>query len=88
MTEFASGEQALTVSEIGCGNGLMGEAMLSSSIASRDFGVELFDAAAAEAEQGLTEVVCGDIESIESPCPEVESDLIIASEVLEHIIDP
>ena len=77
-----------TILEIGCGNGAMGEVALASSIASRYYGVELFEGAASEAEKRLTGVVCGDVESINLPWGDVEYDFIVASEVLEHLIDP
>ena len=78
----------LRILEIGCGDGTTGEAALSAGIASEYFGVELFESAAADAAGRLTKVICGDIESVDLPWSVPTFDVIIASEVLEHLADP
>ena len=80
--------RGLRIVEIGCGDGSTGRAAIERQIASEYFGVELFPEAGARAAGVLTEVVVGDIERAELPWPESSVDVVIASEVLEHLGDP
>ena len=51
-------------------------------------GIELFPAAADAAGEVLSEVLCGDIETIELPWQPAAFDALILSEVLEHLVEP
>ena len=74
--------------EIGCGTGATGALALSRGKAGRYVGVELFEAAAAQARRALSDVVGGDVEKIALPFEADSFDALILSEVLEHLVDP
>lgn len=74
--------------EIGCGNGNTGALALAKKKCATYVGVELFESAARNAKTKLSSVIVGDVESIELPFDEEYFDVLILSEVLEHLIDP
>lgn len=74
--------------EIGCAAGYTGALALASGKCGRYAAVEMDESAAEQARTRLTEVIVGDIESIELPWPEKSFDVLIMSEVLEHFADP
>lgn len=74
--------------EVGCGTGATGALALARSRAGRYVGIELFEAAAAEARTVLSDVVVGNVETIDLPWQPASFDAMILSEVLEHLIDP
>lgn len=76
------------VLELGCGAGGTGRAVLAAGKAGRYVGLELNDAAARIAEEALSEVVVGDVESLDLRRFEGRFDALIISEVLEHLTDP
>lgn len=76
------------VLEVGCGIGATGALALSRGRAGRYVGIELDEAAAAQARATLSEVVVGDVEHIDLPWQPAAFDVLIMSEVLEHLIDP
>lgn len=76
------------VLEIGCGAGATGALALSEGRCGRYVGVELFENAAAEARDVLSEVVTGNVETLELRWPSACFDAVILSEVLEHLVDP
>jgi 2-polyprenyl-3-methyl-5-hydroxy-6-metoxy-1,4-benzoquinol methylase len=78
----------LSILEIGCGDGSTGAAALQRGIAREYHGVELFPSAAMIARGVLTSVVEGDVERAELPRQGEPFDVVIASEVLEHLVDP
>lgn len=80
------GESA--VLELGCGEGGTGQAALAAGKAGRYVGIELNPAAAAVARGRLTEVIEGDVESLDMAALEGRFDALIISEVLEHLTDP
>ena len=83
--EHASG---LKILEIGCGDGSTGAEALRRGLAAEYCGVELFHDAAETASKQLSEVITGNIETCDLPWPEGHFDAVIASEVLEHLLDP
>lgn len=74
--------------EIGCGNGATGALALSEGRCARYVGVELFEQAAREAREVLSEVVTGNVETLQFDWQPTSFDALILSEVLEHLIEP
>lgn len=74
--------------EVGCGNGATGVLALSEGCCGRYVGVELFEGAAAEAREVLSEVVTGNVETLEFSWQPASFDAMIFSEVLEHLVEP
>lgn len=74
--------------EIGCGDGATGALALSQGRAGRYVGIELFPSAADAARQKLSEVVMGDVETLELDWQPATFDALIMSEVIEHLREP
>lgn len=74
--------------EIGCSNGNTGALALAMNKCGSYIGVELHETAALNAKGKISQVIIGDIEKIELPFEENSFDVLILSEVLEHLVDP
>ncbi|MBK9079263.1 MAG: class I SAM-dependent methyltransferase [Hyphomicrobium sp.] len=74
--------------EIGCGTGATGALALSEGCCGRYVGVELFEDAAEEARDVLSEVIVGNVETLQLDWQPATFDAIILSEVLEHLVEP
>lgn len=76
------------VLDVGCGAGLLGERLLTSGTATRVIGVEVHRSAAAAACERLSQVIVGDVSSptVVDELPEV--DVLVAADVLEHLVSP
>ena len=74
--------------EIGCSNGNTGALALSRNKCGCYVGVELYEVAALNANEKISQVIIGDIEKIELPFEDNAFDVLILSEVLEHLVDP
>jgi 2-polyprenyl-3-methyl-5-hydroxy-6-metoxy-1,4-benzoquinol methylase len=74
--------------ELGCARGGTGRLALQSGKCGRYVGIEMHPEAAEEARKHLTEVLVGDVERLEFPWPAQSFDVLILSEVLEHLVDP
>lgn len=77
-----------SILEIGCGSGATGALALAQGRCGRYVGVELFEAAANEARGVLSEVITGNVETLEFPWQPASFDVLILSEVLEHLVQP
>jgi len=76
------------VLEIGCGDGTTGALAIAAAKAATYVGIELDPNAAALARTRITDVLCGDIDALDLSGHCARYDALIASEVLEHLIDP
>ena len=74
--------------EIGCGEGGTGDLALKGRKCGEYCGVELLQGPASKAKERITQVVVGDVERIELPWERDSFDVLIMSEVLEHLVDP
>ena len=78
----------LAILEIGCGTGSTLALAKRQSKARLTVGVEFDQASAAMAREHLDMVVEGNVETVELPFSPAQFDVLIMSEVLEHLIDP
>ncbi len=76
------------VLEIGCGSGETGGLAMSGGYAGYYAGIELMPEPAAKAAGVLSEVVVGNVETLEFSWQPATFDALILSEVLEHLVDP
>lgn len=74
--------------EVGCGNGKTAAFAKSEGKCGWCTGVELCEGPAAEARKRLDEVFVGNVEQLELDLPAASFDILILSEVLEHLADP
>ncbi len=81
-------DSSASILEIGCGSGETGALALAEGCCGRYIGVELFESAAAQARQILTEVITGNVETMTFDWQPASFDAIILSEVLEHLVEP
>jgi len=81
-------DASAAILEIGCGTGATGALALKEGRCGRYIGVELFEAAADEARQVLSEVLTGNVENLRFDWQPASFDALILSEVLEHLIEP
>ncbi len=74
--------------EVGCGNGDTGAYALATQKCGWCAGVELWPDAAREASKRISEVLVGDVEQIALPWSPESFDVLVMSEVPEHLRDP
>jgi 2-polyprenyl-3-methyl-5-hydroxy-6-metoxy-1,4-benzoquinol methylase len=74
--------------EIGCGAGKTSAYALAQGKCGWCCGVELCEGPAAEARTALSQVIVGDVEEIRLELPSVSFDVLLMSEVLEHLRNP
>ena len=80
--------RAARILEIGCGYGETGAIALSQGKCGSYCGVELCESPAQRAQEKISEVVVGNVEQVILPWPAASFDVLILSEVLEHLVDP
>lgn len=76
------------VLEIGCGAGETGAVALAGGLCQEYSGVEIAHQAANVARTRLTEVLEGNVETLDLPWSDQHFDAVLMSEVLEHLVDP
>jgi 2-polyprenyl-3-methyl-5-hydroxy-6-metoxy-1,4-benzoquinol methylase len=76
-----------SIMDLGCASGVMGNKLLESGKAKEVYGVEIFEAAAAEASKTYKQVFTGDIETMDLDFKE-KFDYVICGDILEHLKDP
>lgn len=74
--------------EIGCGAGNTGAYARSLNKCGVYIGVEIHETSALKAKDKISQVIIGDIEKIPLPFEDNFFDVLILSEVLEHLVDP
>ncbi len=74
--------------EIGTGSGDTAAYALAEWKCGWCCGLELCEGPAAEARKKIQQVIVGDVERINLDLPEKSFDILILSEVLEHLVDP
>jgi SAM-dependent methyltransferase len=81
-------QRAASVLEIGCGGGGTLRWLRSVRTVEYAMGIELMADAARDAHGAFDDVVVGNIETDEIDLPAERFDLILALDVLEHLVDP
>lgn len=76
----------LNILDVGCATGYLGNAVKFGK--NYVCGIEISENAAKEAEKVLDKVIVGDVEEIKLPFPEHFFDVIICSDIIEHLFDP
>lgn len=74
--------------EVGCGNGDTAAYALATKKCGWSAGIELCEQPAIEARSRLNQVLIGDVEQMELPFSAENFDILIMSEVIEHLRDP
>lgn len=79
---------ALTILDVGCGTGRLGEMLKAMVPGRRVFGIEVIPDIAVKAELVLDRVVQGDVQTMGPPFPPSSIDCMIFADVLEHLPEP
>jgi SAM-dependent methyltransferase len=74
--------------EVGCGNGGTASQARAEGKCGWCCGIELCEAPAREAAKRLDQVLVGNVEQLEPDLPQASFDILILSEVLEHLVNP
>jgi glycosyltransferase involved in cell wall biosynthesis/GT2 family glycosyltransferase/predicted O-methyltransferase YrrM len=75
------------VLDVGCGQGLTG-GLLRAERGIEVVGIEIHSQVAETAQQHLSRVIVGDVETMELPFPDGYFDCLLMGDVLEHLVDP
>jgi 2-polyprenyl-3-methyl-5-hydroxy-6-metoxy-1,4-benzoquinol methylase len=88
LVKLLATDSSSAVLELGCGAGGTGAAVLAAGKAGTYTGIELNPKAAEAARGRLTEVMEGNVETMDLSALTARYDALIISEVLEHLTDP
>ena len=77
-----------SILELGCGEGATGRAILEAGKASHYTGIELDETSASIARPFLSEVIVGDVSNADLSAHIDRHDVLIMSEVIEHLQEP
>ena len=77
-----------SVLELGCASGKLAASLVESGQATAVDGIEFNSSAAAAAEGTLRKVYCADLNTFDFEVLEAQYDVLVAADVLEHLIDP
>lgn len=80
-------KDAKKILELGCGEGMFGS-YLRDKMSAEVWGIEIEPKFATKAKKNLDKVYIGDAESIIRKLPARSFDVIVANDVLEHMVDP
>jgi 2-polyprenyl-3-methyl-5-hydroxy-6-metoxy-1,4-benzoquinol methylase len=81
-------DPAAVLLDVGCGEGATGALARSRGKCGTAYGIELTSEAGSAAATVLDEVLVGDVEELDFPWATESIDILILSEVLEHLRDP
>lgn len=81
-------DRSAVLLDVGCGEGATGALARRMDKCGTAYGIELVPQAASVAATVLDDVLVGDCEVLEFPWPKKSIDIVILSEVLEHLRDP
>ncbi len=80
-------KSAKNILELGCGEGMFGS-YLRENLGAKVVGIEIESKFATKAKKDLDKVYIGDAETIIKKLPAKSFDVIVANDVLEHMVDP
>jgi len=80
-------KKAKKILELGCGEGMFGS-YLRDNLGAEVWGIEIEPKFATKAQKNLDKVYIGDAETIIMGLPAKSFDVIVANDVLEHMVDP
>jgi len=78
----------MTILDIGCGKGVLGETLKKAVPGRRVFGIEFNNQAAQAASKKLDGVLQGDVQAMELKFEKGMFDLMIFADILEHLVEP
>lgn len=85
LRRIASEGSGPTLLDVGCWDGQFSQRCGAALGAKRIFGVEVYEAPAAAAEQRGLEVARVDLETERLPWPDASADVVVCNQVLEHL---